>query len=200
MSKSQNLATILKRHETSYGTLIQVLLAHHTTQNILIIYTKIIIFTTILIIFKKNHHHIHKHPHNQQKHPLYYKKNETQYFQKHPFNFTNILLTSQTSTFFTQTSTFFTHTTTFSLQTSPLTSQASLSFHFFSLRHLSGLSGGAPSWPESWILFSLTPSTHLLIERFEDFLIFIQHQMPPGCLCNVLHVPWPGSACPGQGS
>ena len=53
MSKSQNLATILKRPETSYGTLIQVLLAHHTTQNILIIYTKIIIFTIILIILKK---------------------------------------------------------------------------------------------------------------------------------------------------
>ena len=146
----------------------------------------ITIFTNILIINRNI--------------PFIIKKNETQYFQKHPFNFTNILLTSQTSTFFTQTSTFFTHTTTFSLQTSPLTSQASLSFHFFSLRHLSGLSGGAPSWPESWILFSLTPSTHLLIERFEDFLIFIQHQMPPGCLCNVLHVPWPGSACPGQGS
>ena len=113
----------------------------------------------VLPLFLKNNlHHIHKHPHNQQKHPHYLKKMKLNIF-------TNIPLPSQTSTF--------------SLQTSSSTSQASLSFHFFSLRHLSGLSGGVPSWPESWILFSLTPSTHLLIERFDDLLTISHSNLHP---------------------
>ena len=93
--------------------------------------------------------------------------------------FTNILLPSQTSTF--------------SLQTSSSTSQASLSFLFFSLRHLSGLSGGAPSWPESWILFSLTPSTHLLIERFDDFLTISNSNLYP--TSNATRMSQPCAAC-----
>ena len=58
MSKSQNLPTILKRPETSYGTLIQVLLAHQPKHP----------------HYLQNHHHIQKHPHDQQKHPHYLKK------------------------------------------------------------------------------------------------------------------------------
>ena len=45
----------------------------------------------ILIISKKNHHHhIHKHPHKKTETSHYLKKKETQYFHKHPLNFTNI--------------------------------------------------------------------------------------------------------------
>ena len=63
MSKSQNLATILKRPEASYGTLIQVLLAYHPKNPHYL--HKIIIFTNIFIIYNKNHLHIHKHLHYQ---------------------------------------------------------------------------------------------------------------------------------------
>ena len=77
-------------------------------------------------------------------------------------------------------------------------------FPFFSLRHLSGLSGGVPSWPESWTLFSLTPNTHLLIERFGDFLTISNSNLyPPSnatrmslqcAACTVASVclPWSG--------
>ena len=58
MSKSQNLATILKRPETSYGTLIQVLLAYHPKNPHYL--HKIIIFTNIFIIYNKNHLHMQK--------------------------------------------------------------------------------------------------------------------------------------------
>ena len=120
MSKSQNLATILKRPETSYGTLIQVVLAYHPKNPHYL--HKIINFTNIFIIYNKNHLHIHKHLHYQQKHPHYPEKTLD--------IFTNILLTSQTSTP--------------SLQTSPLKSQASLSFHFSVSVTFLGCLGGLP--------------------------------------------------------